>query len=81
MFDRMSRFWRGPSGMREVLTLALPMMISTLSWTVMHFTDRVFLLWYSADAVATALPAGALQIAVMSFPLGVAYYVNAFISQ
>jgi MATE family multidrug resistance protein len=67
--------------MREVLMLALPLMVSTLSWTVMHFTDRVFLLWYSADAVAAALPAGALQFAVMCFPLGVASYVNAFVSQ
>src|SRR5206468_4062605 len=40
-----------------------------------------FLLWYSADAVAAALPAAALQFAVMCFPLGVASYVNAFVSQ
>jgi MATE family multidrug resistance protein len=81
MWNRLTRFWRGPSGMREVLVLALPLMVSTLSWTVMHFTDRVFLLWYSADAVAAALPAGALSFAVMCFPLGLASYVNAFVSQ
>ena len=58
------------SGMREVLLLALPLMVSTLSWTAMHFTDRSSLLWYSADAVAAALPAGALSFAVMCFPAG-----------
>jgi multidrug resistance protein, MATE family len=81
MLAWISRFWRGPSGMREVLLLALPLMVSTLSWTVMQFTDRVFLLWYSPDAVAAALPAGALSFAMMCFPLGLASYVNAFVSQ
>ena len=41
----------------------------------------VFLLWYSADAVAAALPAAALSFAVLCFPLGLASYVNAFVSQ
>ncbi len=81
MRARISQFWNGPSGMREVLLLALPLMVSTLSWTIMHFTDRVFLMWYSQDAVAAALPAGALQFAVLCFPLGLASYVNAFVSQ
>jgi len=67
--------------MREMLRLALPLVISTLSWTVMHFTDRVFLNWYSRDAMAAAMPAGALSFAVVCFPLGVAAYVNAFVSQ
>lgn len=67
--------------MRDVLVLALPLMVSTLSWTVMHFTDRVFLLWYSADAVAAVLPSAAASFAVLCFPLGVASYVNAFVSQ
>ena len=61
---------RGPSGMREVLVLALPLMISTLSWTVMHFTDRVFLLWYSADAVAAVLPSAAASFAVAVLSTG-----------
>jgi MATE family multidrug resistance protein len=67
--------------MREMLRLSLPLIISTLSWTVMHFTDRVFLNWYSVDAMAAAMPAGALSFAVICFPLGVAAYVNAFVSQ
>ena len=81
MQARISRFCAGRAGMREVLLLALPLMVSTLSWTVMHFTDRVFLLWFSADAVAAVLPSAAASFAVLCFPLGVASYVNAFVSQ
>src|SRR5262245_7120568 len=62
-------WWSGPGGLREMLLLSLPLIISTVSWTVMHFTNRVFLLWYSADAVAAALPAGNLSFAVICFPL------------
>ena len=67
--------------MREVLVLALPLIVSTLSWTLMNFTDRVFLVWYSADAVAAALPAGMMAFMVICFPLGVAAYVNTFVAQ
>ncbi len=74
-------WWNRPCGGREVLTLALPLIISTLSWTVMNFIDRMFLLWYSRDAMAAALPAGVLQFAVLCPLLGVASYVNAFVAQ
>ena len=47
-----------PCGGREVLTLALPLVISTASWAVMHFIDRTFLIAHSMGAVAAAMPAG-----------------------
>ncbi|MBI2823640.1 MAG: MATE family efflux transporter [Planctomycetia bacterium] len=81
MLGRLTRFWRGPAGMREVLVLSLPLVVSTLSWTVMNFADRVFLIWYSDEAVAAALPAGVLSFVIICFPLGVATYVNAFVAQ
>ena len=61
--------------------VALPLMISTLSWTVMNFIDRMFLLWHSTDAVAAAMPAGMFQFAVLCPLLGVATYVNTFVAQ
>lgn len=67
--------------MREMLRLSLPLVVSTLSWTVMQFTDRVFLNWYSRDAMAASMPAVALSFAAICFPLGVASYVNAFVAQ
>lgn len=81
MFAKIKHLWRMESGLGEVFWLSLPLIVSTLSWTVMHFTDRVLLVWYSADAAAAALPAGVLSIAVTCFPLGIATYVNAFVSQ
>jgi len=81
MLQHVETWWRRPAGMREVLVLALPLIVSTLSWTLMNFTDRVFLVWYSADAVAAALPAGMMAFMVICFPLGVAAYVNTFVAQ
>ncbi len=63
------------------MALALPLVISTMSFTVMTFIDRMFLTWYSIDAVAAAMPAAMLQFTLISFPLGVASYVNTFVAQ
>jgi MATE family multidrug resistance protein len=71
----------GPAGIREVLTLAMPLVASSLSWTVMNFVDRVFLMGHSETAVAAALPAGALFFTLTCLPLGTASYVTAFVSQ
>ncbi len=75
------RWWLEPAGGRDVLRLALPLVISTISWTIMHFIDRMFLFWYSEAAMAAALPAGVLSFAVFCFPLGVCQYVTTFVSQ
>ena len=64
-----------------MVALALPLVISTMSFTVMTFIDRMFLTWYSIDAVAAAMPAAMLQFTLISFPLGVATYVNTFVAQ
>ena len=74
-------WWRRPCGGRDVVALALPLVISTMSFTVMTFIDRMFLTWYSIDAVAAAMPAAMLQFTLISFPLGVATYVNTFVAQ
>jgi len=74
-------WWARTCGGREVLVLALPLMISTASWAVMHFVDRMYLLWYSSDAMAAALPAGMLHFTILCFPLGIATYVNTFVAQ
>ena len=64
-----------------MLTLALPLVVSTASWTVMNFADRMFLLWHSTSEMAAALPAGMLHFASVCFPLGIAIYVNTFVAQ
>jgi multidrug resistance protein, MATE family len=74
-------WWRRPCGGREVLRLAIPLIIATASWTVMNFVDRMFLLWHSTDAMAAAMPAGMAHFSLVCFPLGMASYVNTFVAQ
>jgi len=81
MRNPVETLWRRPAGVREVLVMALPLIVSNLSSTIMIFTDRVFLAHYSTDAVAAALPAGNLIYLAICFPLGVAGYVNTFVAQ
>ena len=64
-----------------MLRLAIPLIVSTASWSVMNFVDRMFLSWYSTDAMAAAMPAGMIHFALVCFPLGVASYVNTFVAQ
>jgi MATE family multidrug resistance protein len=74
-------WWTRPAGARAVLVLALPLIVSTASWTVMNFVDRMFLLWHSTAAMSATMPAGMLHFAVLCFPLGMASYVNTFVAQ
>ena len=78
---RLDDWWNRPCGAREVLQASLPLVVSTISTTVMIFIDRMFLLWYEPKAMAAAMPAGMLHFTVISFPLGVALYVNTFVAQ
>ena len=48
------------------------------SFTVMQFTDRVFLANYSVDAIAAALPAVIASFTLISFFMGAANYTNVF---
>ncbi len=74
-------YWGRPGGLREVLLLSFPLIISTASTTILQVTDRLFLARYDQNALAAALPAGALQWTIMSFGFGVAMYVNTFVAQ
>ena len=73
--------WNCESGYREVLVLAIPLILSTRAWTIQHFVDRMFLTWYSPEAIAAAMPAGILNFTVMSFFIGTAGYVSTFVAQ
>jgi MATE family multidrug resistance protein len=77
----MVKRWAQAGGYKEVLKISGPMILSMGSWSLMHFVDRMFLTWYSRDALAAALPAGLLSFAFGSFFLGTASYVNTFVAQ
>ncbi|MRR10485.1 hypothetical protein EG831_10530, partial [bacterium] len=57
--------WNAEGGYRQVLALAVPLILSTGSTSVQHFFNRIFLTWYAPDAVAAAMPAGAYQVRKM----------------
>jgi MATE family multidrug resistance protein len=74
-------WWSRPCGGREVLAIALPFVVQTGFWAVMWFIDRMFLMWYSKEAMAAALPAGMFFWALVCFPQGVASFTNTFVAQ
>ena len=73
--------WSAPGGYREFLRIAFPLILSTASWSLQHFVDRVFLTWYSTEALAASLPAGMTSFVVVSLFLGTASYTNTFVAQ
>lgn len=73
--------WKVEGGYREVLVIAVPLILSTGAWSVQSFVDRMFLSWYSTEAIAAAMPAGILSLAIMSLFMGTASYVGTFVAQ
>ena len=78
LLKKAAAWWSGPAGAREVLRMAVPLIVSTASLTIMMFVDRMFLCWSSEKAVAAVLPAGMTYLALVCFPLGIASYVKIF---
>jgi MATE family multidrug resistance protein len=70
-----------PGSFRELLHVALPLIISSGSLSVMSAVDRMMLAGYSADALAAVTPASMLHWTIVCIPLGTILYANTFISQ
>jgi MATE family multidrug resistance protein len=81
MHSKVQTWWSREAGGREVFRLALPLVLSTASWAIMNFVDRLLLFWHSSTEMAAALPSGNLLWTVMGLPLGIASYVNTFVAQ
>ncbi|MBN1867368.1 MATE family efflux transporter [Candidatus Sumerlaeota bacterium] len=77
----LARRWEEPAGYRQVLAMAVPLVLSTGSWSIQHFVDRMFLCWYSPDAMAASLPAGLFCFTLICFFMGTASYANTFVAQ
>ena len=73
--------WRSQGGYREFFVLAFPLILSTASWSIQNFVERMFLTWYSAETIAAATPAGILNFTLMSLFIGTASYVGTFVAQ
>jgi multidrug resistance protein, MATE family len=70
-----------PGGYREVLAVAIPLILSTAALTVNLFVDRMFLAWYGPTAVAAATPGGITYFTICSLFIGIAQYVNTIVAQ
>jgi len=73
--------WNRDGGYREVLVVAVPLILSTATWSVQHFVDRMFLTWYSPETIAAAMPAGMFNFTIISLFMGTAGYVSTFVAQ
>ncbi len=63
------------------MAVAIPLVLSTATWSVQHFVDRMFLTWYSPEAIAAAMPAGMLYFSIVSIFMGTAGYATTFVAQ
>jgi len=81
MLGRIKERWQEPAGYRQLLVVAIPLILSMGSHSVLIFVDRVFLARYSADALAAAQPAAMLNFSILCFFLGVALYASTFVAQ
>lgn len=73
--------WNQPQGYGEILRVGLPLVAGMASSTVMQFTDRYFLAYYSVDAIAAALPASLASMTIMLTMMGLCGYVTVLVAQ
>ena len=81
MKSNLKGFISGSGGCREVLQIALPLVLSTSAFTIQMFVDRVFLMWYGSETMSAAMYGGILHFTIFSLFLGTATYVNTFVAQ
>jgi MATE family multidrug resistance protein len=80
-WERTKATWQGPGGGREVAALAYPLILGHLSFTVQTFVDRLFLTWYSPEAVAGAVTGLFAVWSVIALFTGTGEYLTTFVAQ
>jgi len=75
------RRWHAPGGYRQVLAMAIPLVLSTGSWTLQGFINRMFLSWSSPESLAAAMPAGMVNGTILNLFIATASYVSTFVAQ
>ncbi|HOO63602.1 MAG TPA: MATE family efflux transporter [Synergistaceae bacterium] len=71
----------GPGNLRELLAIALPMVVSQACETVMMFTDRLFLSRLGGVHMNAAMAGGLTCFLFMTFFIGTTGYTNALVAQ
>ena len=73
--------WICDGGIKEVLVVALPLILSCGAHTVQTFIDRIFLTHYDAGAMSASMLAGLCNFCIVSFLMGLVTYTNTFVAQ
>ena len=71
----------GPGGVRVLLGIAFPMVVSQACDTMMMFVDRLFLARLGRAHLAAAMSGGITAFMFMTFLLGLTGYANALVAQ
>ncbi len=65
----------------EVLELALPLMISTGTFSLVLFADRTLLLYFNGQQMSASMAAGNLYWTLVCLPIGIASMTGAIVAQ
>lgn len=77
--DRLTRFPEG--SIREVWTIAYPLMLAAISGNLMMFFDRLILAHYSTDAMDAAVSAGMTSAIFLYGTMGISAIAEVFVGQ
>jgi MATE family multidrug resistance protein len=69
------------SSLRYMLKLAAPMIVTTISFTIMQFVDRYMVSRLGTEALAAILPAGFASFLPSGFAIGAMVSLSTFVSQ
>jgi len=69
------------TSLKYMLKLAAPMVVTTVSFTIMQFVDRFMVSRLGKDALAAVLPAGYVSFLPGGFAIGALASLNTFVSQ
>ena len=68
------------TSLKYMLRLAAPMVVTTVSFTIMQFVDRFMVSRLGKDALAAILPAGFASFLPSGFAIGALTSLNTFVS-
>ena len=69
------------TSLTELWFLSYPLIVTMAAQVVMQFADRMFLAWYSPQALGACVPGGMLALTFGALFVGLSGYTNVFISQ
>ncbi|NND96860.1 MAG: MATE family efflux transporter [Pirellulaceae bacterium] len=69
------------SAIKDVVRIALPLMISAGTFSVVLFVDRTLLLWHDGESMSASMAAGNIFWVIVCLPVGIVSMTGAIIGQ